>query len=66
MLSSLIRHHRAMTGLFTYNQKGEDHMQITTIGIDIAKNIFHVVCCNAQNKVLRKKAVKRHRLDLKH
>lgn len=37
-------------------------MQITTIGIDIAKNVFHVVCCNANNKVMRKKVVKRHQL----
>ncbi|QBG35166.1 IS110 family transposase [Litorilituus sediminis] len=37
-------------------------MQITTIGIDIAKNVFHVVCCNAKNKIVRKKAVKRREL----
>jgi len=37
-------------------------MQITTIGIDIAKNVFHVLCCNAKNKVVRKKAVKRLQL----
>ncbi len=37
-------------------------MQITTIGIDIAKNVFHVVCCNRENKVIRKKAVRRHQL----
>lgn len=37
-------------------------MQTTTIGIDIAKNVFHVVCCNASNKVIRKKIVKRRQL----
>lgn len=37
-------------------------MQITTIGIDIAKNVFHIVCCNAHNKVVRKKVVKRRYL----
>lgn len=37
-------------------------MQITTIGIDIAKNVFHVLCCNTSNTVVRKKMVKRHQL----
>ncbi len=37
-------------------------MQITSIGIDIAKNVFHVVCCNAANQIVRKKAVKRQQL----
>lgn len=37
-------------------------MQITTIGIDIAKNVFHVVCCNSMNKVVRKKMVRRSQL----
>jgi len=37
-------------------------MQMTTIGIDIAKNIFHVVCCNNSNKIVGKKVVKRRQL----
>jgi len=37
-------------------------MQITTIGIDIAKNVFHIVCCNASNTVVRKKMMRRHQL----
>ncbi|WP_448214066.1 hypothetical protein [Colwellia sp. MEBiC06753] len=37
-------------------------MQITTIGIDIAKNVFHVVCCKSANTIVRKKAVRRSQL----
>lgn len=37
-------------------------MQITTVGIDLAKNVFHVVCCNSENKIVRKKTVKRNNL----
>ncbi len=37
-------------------------MQITTIAIDLAKKVFHVVCCNASNKIVRKKVVKRRQL----
>ncbi len=28
-------------------------MKITTIGLDLAKNVFHAVCCNQQGKVKR-------------
>ena len=34
-------------------------MKITTIGLDIAKNIFHVVCCNSQGRIVKKKMLKR-------
>ncbi len=37
-------------------------MQITTVSIDLAKNVFHVVCCNSRNKIVRKKKVKRSHL----
>jgi len=33
--------------------------KITTIGLDLAKNVFHVVCCNARGKVVGKKMLKR-------
>lgn len=33
--------------------------KITTIGLDLAKNVFHVVCCNRQGKVVRKRMLKR-------
>ncbi len=37
-------------------------MKITTIGLDLAKNVFHVVCCNQQGKVIKKKMLKRREL----
>jgi transposase len=30
-------------------------MKITTIGLDIAKRFFHVVCCNEQRQLINKK-----------
>lgn len=37
-------------------------MQITTIGLDLAKNIFHVVCFDARFKELRKRMLRRHQV----
>ena len=37
-------------------------MQLTTIGIDIAKNVFHLVICNNAGKVVAKKMLRRHQL----
>jgi len=34
-------------------------MKITTIGLDIAKRFFHVVCCNDQGRLVSKKMLKR-------
>jgi transposase len=31
----------------------------TTIGLDLAKNVFHVVCCDAHVKLLRRKQLRR-------
>ena len=33
--------------------------KITTIGLDLAKSVFHVVCCNNRGKVVRKKMLRR-------
>ena len=33
--------------------------EITTIGLDLAKNVFHVVCCDPRGKIVRKKMLKR-------
>jgi transposase len=33
--------------------------KITTIGLDLAKNVFHVVCCDARGKIVRKRMLKR-------
>ena len=37
-------------------------MKITTIGLDIAKRLFHIVCCNRQGKLLKKKTLKRSQM----
>ena len=29
--------------------------KITTIGLDLAKNVFHVVCCDQHGKITKKK-----------
>lgn len=34
-------------------------MKITTIGLDIAKNVLHVVCCNSQGKIIKKRELRR-------
>ena len=36
--------------------------KITTIGLDLAKNVFHVVCCDARGKVVRKRMLKRRQV----
>lgn len=33
--------------------------KITTIGLDLAKSVFHVVCCDKRGKVVRKKMLRR-------
>lgn len=33
--------------------------KITTIGLDLAKNVFHAVCCDSHGKIQRKKMLKR-------
>jgi len=37
-------------------------MQITTIGLDLAKNVFHVVACNRAGKLLKKKQLRRRQV----
>lgn len=32
---------------------------ITTVGLDLAKNVFHVMCCDAHGKIVRRKMLKR-------
>ncbi len=44
----------------TINTKREKTMgKITTIGLDLAKNVFHVVCCDKHGKIMRKKMLRR-------
>jgi len=33
--------------------------KITTVGLDLAKNTFHAVCCDATTKIIKKKMLKR-------
>jgi len=33
--------------------------KITTIGLDLAKQVFHVVCCDARGKIVRKRMLRR-------
>ena len=33
--------------------------KITTIGLDLAKDVFHAVCCDARGKIVRKRMLKR-------
>lgn len=37
-------------------------MNITTIGLDLAKNVGHVVCCNQAGKIVRKKMLVRDQI----
>jgi len=37
-------------------------MKITTVGLDLAKNIFHVVCINAQGKEVKKRMLRRNQV----
>jgi transposase len=36
--------------------------KITTIGLDLAKNVFHAVCCDARGKIIKRKMLKRSAL----
>jgi transposase len=37
-------------------------MEITTVGLDLAKKVFHVVCCNRAGKLIKKKKLTRTKL----
>ncbi len=37
-------------------------MKITTIGLDLAKNVFHVVCCNERGKQVKRKKLRRFQM----
>ncbi|MBN4053149.1 IS110 family transposase [bacterium AH-315-L15] len=37
-------------------------MKITTIGLDLAKNVFHVVCCNERGKQVKRKQLRRFQM----
>jgi transposase len=49
-----------MEMLFLTIRKKEKTMnKITTIGMDLAKDVFHVVCCDARGKIVSKRMLKR-------
>ena len=37
-------------------------MNITTVGLDLAKNVFHVVCLNEHNKEVKKRMLRRNQV----
>lgn len=37
-------------------------MKITTVGLDLAKNVFHVVCFNDHNKEVKKRMLRRNQM----
>ena len=37
-------------------------MDITTVGLDLAKNVFHVVCFNERNKEVKKRMLRRNQV----
>jgi hypothetical protein len=53
--------HRSAIGWFveTNHIRGAVHMQITTIGLDIAKNVFQIHGINAAEKVIVRKQLRR-------
>ncbi len=47
-------------GVSNHRVKEEKTMnKSTTIGLDLAKNVFHAVCCDARGKIVRKRQLKR-------
>jgi len=41
-------------------------MQITTIGLDLAKNVFHMVACNRSGKMVKKKQLRRSHFRIRN
>jgi transposase len=41
-------------------EREETEMNITTVGLDLAKNVFHVVCFNERNKEVKKRMLRRN------
>jgi len=37
-------------------------MSITTVGLDLAKSVSHLVCCNQACKIVRKKMLRRNQV----
>jgi transposase len=39
--------------------------EITTVGLDLAKNVFHLIGCNTHGKEVKRKMLKRGKLEKK-
>ena len=37
-------------------------MNITTVGLDLAKNVFHVVCFDSKGKEMKKRMLRRNQV----
>lgn len=37
-------------------------MNITTVGLDLAKNVYHVVCFNERSKEVKKRVLRRNQV----
>ena len=40
-------------------KEGETMGEITTVGLDLAKNVFHLIGCNEYGKEVKRKMLKR-------
>jgi hypothetical protein len=65
MVSSLFHNRRQMrqdgSSKPTIEKEGETMREITTVGMDLAKNVFHVVCHDQHDKEVKKRMLKRVR-----
>jgi len=43
-------------------EREETTMNITTVGLDLAKSVFHVVCFNERFKEVKKRMLRRHQV----
>jgi transposase len=43
-------------------EREETKMNITTVGLDLAKNVFHVVCFNDRDKEVKKRMLRRNQM----
>ena len=59
MVSSLIRHLCVLIEMVTTINREKTKMNIAGIGLDIATRVFHVVCCNQQGHLVKRKMLKR-------
>ena len=53
-----------MEALSTHSSKKEETVnKVTTVGLDLAKNIFHLVACDHRSKVLYRRRLTRNKLS---